>query len=207
MNLESLESRLKEKYGNSLITHRDVLSAALYPKVFEEYMSHVMRYSNLVEKLPTRAFLVPLAEDEDVEIELAKGVGTHIKLKAAGELQPSGRREVFFEANGVPRVVEVADTRTADALVKKAVREKSDTSILGSVGAPMAGSVIEVSVKPGQGVHAGQQLVVMSAMKMETAVCAPCAGVVTQVRLAYGRVLPDGGSPGGNEGCQNESWR
>jgi hypothetical protein len=40
-------------------------------QVFEEYMSHVMRYSNLVEKLPTRAFLVPLAEDEEVEIELA----------------------------------------------------------------------------------------------------------------------------------------
>jgi pyruvate carboxylase len=40
--------------------------------VFEEYMDHVMRYSNLVEKLPTRAFLTPLAEDEDVEIELAK---------------------------------------------------------------------------------------------------------------------------------------
>ncbi|KAI8467848.1 MAG: pyruvate carboxylase [Monoraphidium minutum] len=192
MNLESLEARLKEKYGPSLIAKRDVLSAALYPKVFEEYMTHVMRYSNLVEKLPTRAFLTPLAEDEDVEIELAKGVGTHIKLKAAGELQPSGKREVFFEANGVPRVVEVADTRSAEALVKKAVREKSDTSVLGSVGAPMAGSVIEVCVKPGQGVHAGQQLVVMSAMKMETAVCAPCAGVVTQVCCDRGDNLDAG---------------
>jgi len=50
----------------------------------------------------------------------------------------------------------------------------------------MAGSVIEVSVKPGQPVHAGQQLAVMSAMKMETAVCAPCAGVVTQVRVRWG---------------------
>jgi len=53
-----------------------------------------------------------------------QGVSTHIKLKAAGELQLSGKREVFFEANGVPRVVEVTDTRSADTLIKKAVREK-----------------------------------------------------------------------------------
>ncbi len=36
------------------ITYRDVLSAALYPKVFDEYMAHVMKYSDLIEKLPTR---------------------------------------------------------------------------------------------------------------------------------------------------------
>jgi hypothetical protein len=54
----------------------------------------------------------------------AQGVGSHIKLKAAGELQPSGKREVFFEANGVPRVVEVVDKRSAEGLAKKAVREK-----------------------------------------------------------------------------------
>ena len=58
---------------------------------------------------------------------------------------------------------------------------KADANQLGSVGAPMAGSVIEVSVKPGQFVAAGAQLVVLSAMKMETAVCAPVEGVVTQV--------------------------
>eukprot|EP00878_Enallax_costatus_P036119 GHUV01040433.1.p1 GENE.GHUV01040433.1~~GHUV01040433.1.p1 ORF type:complete len:137 (-),score=55.75 GHUV01040433.1:270-680(-) len=70
-----------------------------------------------------------------------------------------------------------------EALGKKAIREKADIGVLGSVGAPMAGTVIEVSVKAGQAVHAGQQLAVLSAMKMETAVCAPIAGVVTQVAV------------------------
>lgn len=53
-----------------------------------------------------------------------QGVSTHIKLKAAGELQDSGKREVYFEANGVPRVVEVMDKRSQETLGKKAIREK-----------------------------------------------------------------------------------
>jgi pyruvate carboxylase len=78
--------------------------------------------------------------------------------------------------------VEVVDRKSAETLGKVAVRERADTTDMGSVGAPMAGSIIEVTVKPGSPVKAGQQLVVMSAMKMETAVCAPVAGMVTQVR-------------------------
>jgi pyruvate carboxylase len=56
----------------------------------------------------------------------------------------------------------------------------------------MAGSVIEVSVKAGQAVHAGQQLAVLSAMKMETAVCSPIAGVVTQVAVVKNDALDAG---------------
>lgn len=72
MELDNLEARLVERYGRQSINERDVLSAALYPKVFEEYQAHVLRYSDLIGKLPTRAFLVPLKEDEEVEIELSK---------------------------------------------------------------------------------------------------------------------------------------
>ena len=63
-----------------------------------------------------------------------------------------GYREVFFETNGVPRTVEVVD-RTEETSkggpARKAAREKADSAVLGSVGAPMAGEVIEVTAKPG----------------------------------------------------------
>ncbi|KAG2437519.1 hypothetical protein HYH02_011162 [Chlamydomonas schloesseri] len=192
MDLAGLEYRLKEKYGAGAISHRDVLSAALYPKVFDEYMTHVLKYSDLIEKLPTRAFLTPLEEDEEVEFEIAKGVAANIKYKAVGELQPNGKREVFFEANGVPRVVEVGDKKAEQVMGKKAVREKADLAVLGSVGAPMAGTIIEVSVKTGAMVKPGQQLVVMNAMKMETAICAPVAGVITQVAVEKNDALDAG---------------
>ena len=45
----------------------------------------------------------------------------------------------------------------------------------------MAGAVVELGVESGGPVEAGDTLMVVSAMKMETAVTAPCAGVVTGI--------------------------
>ena len=71
-------------------------------------------------------------------------------------------------------------------------REKADPDQIGSVGAPMAGDVVEVSVKPGTPIKAGQQLVVLSAMKMETAVCAPLSGVIQHVAVVKSDKLEAG---------------
>ncbi|HLY81259.1 MAG TPA: biotin carboxylase N-terminal domain-containing protein, partial [Caulobacteraceae bacterium] len=49
------------------------------------------------------------------------------------------------------------------------------------VECPMAGSVVEVTAKAGATVAAGDTLMIVSAMKMETAVTAPCAGVVAEL--------------------------
>lgn len=72
--------RPQDKYGATNIGPVDVMSSAMYPKVFEEYMDFTLRYSQLVEKLPTRAFFAPMDEDEEVEVELAKGVTAIIKV-------------------------------------------------------------------------------------------------------------------------------
>ena len=64
-------------------------------------------------------------------------------------------REVFFETNGVPRMVEVEDRQQSaaaeggGAAAGKPSREKADPVALGSVGCPMSGQVIEVVAKPG----------------------------------------------------------
>ncbi len=49
------------------------------------------------------------------------------------------------------------------------------------VASPSAATVVELRVQPGDGVAAGDALVVLSAMKMETVVTAPCAGTVVTV--------------------------
>ncbi len=56
----------------------------------------------------------------------------------------------------------------------------------GHVTPPMPGQVIKVLVQPGDDVAKGQALVVIMAMKMETTLCAPHAGKITQVRATEG---------------------
>ena len=66
-------------------------------------------------------------------------------------VDPLCGREVFFEVNSVPRVVEVLDRSEEQkgSVGRKAARERADTSNLGSVAAPMAGEVVDVKAKPG----------------------------------------------------------
>jgi len=190
LDLDRLKIILEGKWGKGEISDWDVLSAALYPKVFDDYKAFIVKYGREIDRLPTRPFLTPLEEDEEVEVELNKGVVATMKYKAIGELQSTGHREVFFEANGVPRVVEVIDKKSSAKTT--ALREKADPDQIGSVGAPMAGDVVEVSVKPGTPIKAGQQLVVLSAMKMETAVCAPLSGVIQHVAVVKSDKLEAG---------------
>ncbi|WP_237060547.1 sodium-extruding oxaloacetate decarboxylase subunit alpha [Microbulbifer sediminum] len=54
------------------------------------------------------------------------------------------------------------------------------------VSAPLAGNIFKVLVKPGDQVTEGQTIVVLEAMKMETAVSAPRSGAVTEVTVKEG---------------------
>ena len=56
----------------------------------------------------------------------------------------------------------------------------------------MSGEVIDVKAKPGSSVQAGETLVVLSAMKMETSVAAPCSGTVRHVAVIKGDQLDAG---------------
>ena len=85
------------------------------------------------------------------------------------------------------------------------------------VECPMPGDVIEISVEPGATVVAGDTLMVVSAMKMETAVTAPCAGVVGAIEphevgatVAAGQIVatiaPSGGVASGPREYGEDSW-
>ena len=50
------------------------------------------------------------------------------------------------------------------------------------VESPMAGAILEISMEAGRAVRAGDVLLVISAMKMETAVTAPCDGVIAEIQ-------------------------
>jgi pyruvate carboxylase len=187
LDLGKIESVLRETWGPR-IRDVDVLSAALYPKVFDEYMGFRNEYSD-VSVLPTRAFIAPLRLNEEIAVEIERGKTLIVKLTAVGELDASGEREVFFELNGQPRSIQVADA-SVDA--DQVTRERADAADSGSVGAPMPGVVVEVRAQAGSEVAAGDPLVVLSAMKMETVVASPVSGKVVRVAVVPGDSLAAG---------------
>ncbi len=61
-----------------------------------------------------------------------------------------------------------------------------------AIVAPMPGSIVSIEVSEGDIVHAGRQIVIIEAMKMEHIVCADTSGYVRKVNVGIGDVLPHG---------------
>ncbi|XP_030194165.1 pyruvate carboxylase, mitochondrial [Gadus morhua] len=173
MDFKALEEGLRVAHGDD-ITPEDVMSAAMYPKVFQEYKEFTANFGP-VDCLNTRLFLDGPKIAEEFEVELERGKTLHIKALALGDLNKAGQREVFFELNGQLRSVLVKDTV---AMKEMKFHPKAQKSIKGQVGAPMPGKVLELKVEVGSKVEKGQPLCVLSAMKMETVVNSPLAGTV-----------------------------
>lgn len=161
MDFKKIKADLRAKFGKH-ITDVDVMSYAMYPKVFEEYQGFVERYGDL-SILPTRYFLGRPEIGEEMNISIEKGKMLIIRLMAIGAVtEGKGTRDVWFEVNGEVRAVPVEDKSAA---VDTVSRERA-TSDPGSVGAPMSGVVVEVRVKEGQEVKKGDIVCVQSAMKV-----------------------------------------
>jgi oxaloacetate decarboxylase alpha subunit len=60
------------------------------------------------------------------------------------------------------------------------------------VASPLAGTIVKVTVVPGQAVAAGEVVVLLEAMKMETEVRAPASGSVTEIRVKAGDAVAVG---------------
>jgi len=56
----------------------------------------------------------------------------------------------------------------------------------------MAGTVLEVKVKSGDSIKAGQEIVVLESMKMEVPVMASHAGKVTEIKKQVGDFVNEG---------------
>uniref|UniRef100_A0AAY4BUQ5 Pyruvate carboxylase n=1 Tax=Denticeps clupeoides TaxID=299321 RepID=A0AAY4BUQ5_9TELE len=178
MDFQALESGLKAAHGSD-ITTEDVMSAAMYPKVFQEFKEFTATFGP-VDCLNTRLFLEGPKIAEEFQVELEKGKTLHIKALALGDLNKAGQREVFFELNGQLRSVLVKDTQ---AMKEMHFHPKALKDVIGQVGAPMPGKVVEVKVKQGQKVEKGQPLCVLSAMKMETVVNSPMDGIIVKLHV------------------------
>ena len=148
---------------------RDVVTHLLYPRVYADFVT-IRRNTATPAFCRRRSFSTAWRQGDEISVDIEEGKTLIIKFLTVGDPHLDGRRLVFFELNGQPREVLVVDKRAgrrgADASEGggRATRSRS--------GAPMPGLVVRVNVAPGEQVTAGQKLVTLEAMKMETTVYA-----------------------------------
>ncbi|KAL3872702.1 hypothetical protein ACJMK2_035909 [Sinanodonta woodiana] len=183
-DFDKLKKELEEKHGQ--VQEVDVMSAALYPKVTDEYLEFKEKYGP-VNCLDTKLFLVGPKTAQECEVEIEKGKTLSIKTLAVGDLnKKTGQREVFFELNGQLRSVMIMDKVASKEIH---IHPKALKGVRGSVGAPMPGTIIDIKVKVGDKVEKGQSVLVLSAMKMEMVVNAPVSGTIKKIAVEKGMKL------------------
>jgi len=166
----------------------DVLSYTLYPQVYLDYAKHLQLYDN-TSVLPTPAFFYPLQAGDEISVEIEPGKTLIVKYLTSGDMRDDGTKTVFFELNGQPREVVVTD-RKAEGTLRRHPKAEPDNP--NHVGAPMPGKVSNVAVKKGADVKAGQRLLSIEAMKMETAVYSPRDAKVAAVDVSAGSTVAAG---------------
>lgn len=184
LDFTALGASLRETFPSA--SERDVMSAALYPQVTKDFLAFKDKYGP-VDKMDTRIFLVGPKVGEEFEVTIERGKTLGIKtLAVAEDLTEGGEREVFFELNGTLRSVLILDK---DASKEIHIHPKADKANKNQVGAPMPGTVIDIRVKQGEKIEKGTPLVILSAMKMETVVQSPVAGVIKTIEVSMGSKL------------------
>ncbi len=166
----------------------ETVSYLLYPKVFSDFSKHLKQYGE-VSRLPTPNFFYGQQPGDEIAVDIEQGKRLIIKYLATGTAHPDGSRTVFFELNGQPREITVID-RSLEPETKAAIKANPDDPK--QIGATMPGMVINIAVAAGDKVKAGQKLLVLEAMKMETTINATADGVVDSIQARSGTQVSAG---------------
>ena len=186
---DALEAEMKKFYPEKMPIDRSaLLSYAMYPKVFEEYIRHRKEYGYIM-RMGSHVFFNGMALGETNKINIEDGKTLVIRYLGLGDQNDDGTRNVQFELNGMRREVAVPDPAAKDTGKRVVMADPKDKS---QVGASIPGMVSRVNVKPGDRVEPNQVLAVIEAMKMETSVVARMAGTVDQVTVKTGQAVQAG---------------
>ncbi|SHJ86941.1 pyruvate carboxylase [Anaerobranca californiensis DSM 14826] len=170
---------LKEKH-NIEPTEKDLLSYALYPKVFDEYLQYIKEKGDF-SRMGSDIFFHGLAEGETCEVEIADGKVLVVKLLEIGRLDSEGNITLSFEINGQRRDILVKNKEFKREENENNKVAMADLKNIKEIPASIPGVVLKILVNPGDNVTKNQPIIVLEAMKMETVIVAPLNGIVDAI--------------------------
>lgn len=171
-------------------TDQDVLSYALYPKVFEDYIKGIRTVGDF-KHMGSDIFFYGLAEGETCEVKIEEGKVLVVKLIEIKGLDENGNREVVFQVNGNTRIVNIKDM-AANVQVKSQSISYASPEDPSEIGANIPGTVFKILVKEGEKVVKGQSIGIMEAMKMETNLITTMDGMIDKIYVKEGQVVGSG---------------
>lgn len=185
-------ARLRAEIGDLAKSEEDVMTFAMFPDIGRKFLEERAAGTLVPEAL------LPMPSTDGVAAVGGQGVPTAFSVDVHGEtyqvditgigLKSEGKRHFYLSIDGVPE--EVVFEASGDFVAEGGQRRRQ-AERPGDVSTTMPGNIVEVLVKEGDQVRAGQGVLVTEAMKMETEIQAPIAGTVTAVRVAKGdRVNP-----------------
>ena len=183
-DLSAERAAVEAKIGRA-VTEFELASHLMYPRVFADYAADRASYGD-VSILPTSVFFYGMQPGQEINIDLERGKTLIVRYVATSDVHEDGTRTVFFELNGQPRPVRVADR---SQVAKRPPRRKVEAGNPKHVGAPMPGTIGTVPVRAGQSMVRGDTLLTLEAMKMETTVRAELDGVVKEVLAKPGAAV------------------
>jgi pyruvate carboxylase subunit B len=184
--------RLVEEVGELARSEEDTLTYAMFPEIGRAFLEHRAAgtlHPEPLEPPPNTAG----AQAAPTEFNIAvHGETYHVKVTGAGH-KGQAERHFYLAIDGIPEevLVETLDavvlTGGTEGAVKKAIAGKRPKPTQpGHVTTSMPGNIVDVLVKDGDQVSAGQPVLVTEAMKMETEIQAPIAGTVTGIFVTKG---------------------
>jgi pyruvate carboxylase subunit B len=203
--LEDEMDKLRIECENLARSEEDVLTYAMFPELAQTFMQERNAGSLHPEPLlPREAAMTSGTRFAPNEFKITlHGETFHIKLTGSGH-PGEVQRPFYVSVDGVSEEVlvetlsevEVSGGKQAG---KKKVAEKTVADSArprptheGCVTTAMPGTIVEVKVKVGDMVQAGDGVLVIEAMKMENEIQAPKSGVVVAVHVKKGdNVTPD----------------
>ena len=185
-------AKLREEIGALAKSEEDVLTYAMFPdigrKFLEERAAGTLKPEALLP-LPQAGGAAPVG-GEGVPTEFVVDVhGETYRVDITGVgVKGDGKRHFYLSIDGMPEEVVF---EPLNDFVAGAGGKRKQASAPGDVSTTMPGNIVDVLVKEGDVVKAGQAVLITEAMKMETEVQAPIAGTVKAVHVAKGdRVNP-----------------
>jgi pyruvate carboxylase subunit B len=186
---------LREDIGALAHTEEDVLIYAMFPELGRDFLENRKEGTLKPESLEP----IPTSQENPslgpVEFNVTlHGETYNIRITGTGHTGQN-KRPFYVSVDGVTEEILVEtleELPSANATTAKTGSGRPRATAPGHVTTSMPGTIIEVLVKKGGVVKAGDAVLVTEAMKMETEVQAPIAGTILEVHVAKGdSVNPD----------------